>query len=90
MSDALAKCALMPAQRLERRAPAFKRKGRIQPGMDADIAIFDADRVIDNSTYEEPALPPTGIERVLVRGASVVENAAIVEGALPGIGIRAG
>ena len=90
LSDALAKCALMPAQRLERRAPVFARKGRLRPGMDADIVIFDPDRVIDNSTYEQPALPPTGIERVLVGGAAVVENFAIVEGALPGKGLRAG
>ena len=89
LSDALAKCSLMPARRLERRAPAFERKGRLRPGMDADIVMFDADRVIDNSTYEEPALPPTGIERVMVGGVPVVENAAIAEGALPGTGIRA-
>ena len=89
LSEALAKCALMPAQRLERRASAFARKGRLRPGMDADIVIFDADRVIDNSTYESPTLPPTGIEHVIVVGTPVVSRAQIVEGAAPGVGIRA-
>ena len=89
LKDALAKCSLMPAQRLERRAPAFATKGRIRPGMDADIVVFDADRVIDNSTYEQPALPPTGIEYVVVGGKAVVEAAEVVEGALPGVGIKA-
>ena len=89
LRNALAKCSLMPAKRLERRAPAFASKGRIRPGMDADIVVFDADRVIDNSTYEEPTLAPTGIEFVVVGGEAVVEAGEIVEGALPGGGIRA-
>ena len=89
LKDALAKCSLMPAQRLERRAPAFASKGRLQPGMDADIVVFDPDRVIDNSTYEQPALPPTGIEYVVVGGKAVVEAAVVVEGAMPGVGIKA-
>jgi N-acyl-D-aspartate/D-glutamate deacylase len=90
MSDALAKCSLMPARRLERRAPAFASKGRIRPGMDADVVVFDADRVIDNSTYEEPTLPPTGMEYVIVGGRTVVEVGEVVEGTLPGVGVRAG
>ena len=89
LSDALAKCSLMPARRLERRAPAFASKGRVRPGMDADVVVFDADRVIDNSTYEQPALPPTGIEYVVVGGRAVVEAGEVVEGALPGVGIKA-
>lgn len=89
LRNALAKCSLMPAQRLEKRAPAFASKGRIRLGMDADIVVFDADRVIDNSTYEEPALPPTGIEYVVVGGRAVVEAGEVVEGVLPGVGLRA-
>ena len=89
LSDALAKCSLMPALRLQDRAPAFARKGRLQPGMDADITIFDPERVIDNSTYERPNLPPTGIEHVIVSGVPVVQDARIVEGVLPGAGVKA-
>ena len=89
LRNALAKCSLMPAQRLEGRAPAFASKGRIRPGMDADLVVFDADRVIDNSTYEEPTLAPTGIEYVVVGGRAVVEAGEVVEGALPGVGLRA-
>ena len=90
LSNALAKCSLMPAQRLESRAPAFASKGRLRPGMDADIVVFDADRVIDNSTYEEPTLPPTGIEFVIVGGKAVVEAGQVVEGPLPGVGVKSG
>ena len=89
LSDALSKCSLMPAQRLQDRAPAFTRKGRIGQGMDADIVIFNPETVIDNSTYEEPSLPPTGIEYVVVGGMAVVERGEIIEGVTPGVGVRA-
>ncbi len=89
LRNALAKCSLMPAQRLEKRAPVFASKGRLRPGMDADIVVFDADRVIDNATYEEPTLAPTGIEYVVVGGRAVIEAGEVVEGALPGVGLRA-
>ena len=89
LSDALSKCSLMPALRLEDRAPAFARKGRIGKGMDADIVVFNPDTVIDNSTYEEPSLSPTGIEHVIVGGTPVVERGEVVEGVMSGVGVRA-
>lgn len=89
LSDALSKCSLMPAQRLQKRAPAFARKGRIRQGMDADIVVFNPDTVIDNSTYEEPSLPPTGMEYVVVGGTPIVEHGEVVEGIAPGMGVRA-
>ncbi len=55
LMDALAKMTLMPAQRLERRAPVMKNKGRIRVGADADLTIFDAQAIIDRATFQEPA-----------------------------------
>ena len=89
LREALSKCSLMPAQRLQDRAPAFARKGRFGQGMDADLIAFNPDTVIDNSTYEEPSLPPAGIEYVVVSGTPVVERGQVVEGASPGNGIKA-
>jgi N-acyl-D-aspartate/D-glutamate deacylase len=54
LMDAIRKMTLMPAERLAPRVPAMKTKGRLRQGADADIAIFDAARVIDRSTYREP------------------------------------
>ncbi len=59
LMDAIRKMTLMPAERLAPRVPAMKTKGRLRQGADADIAIFDAARVIDQSTYREPGLPPS-------------------------------
>lgn len=89
LMDAIRKATLMPAQRLESLAPAFKKKGRVSVGADADLMIFDSDRVIDRSTYQEPTLAPEGIPHVLVNGISVVRNGDSVEGVMPGKGIRA-
>jgi N-acyl-D-aspartate/D-glutamate deacylase len=86
---AIAKMTLLPAQRLEGRVPEMKDRGRIRQGAFADIVVFDADRIIDHSTYENPRLPSEGIRHVLVNGTQVVRDGKIVEGVRPGRGIRA-
>jgi dihydroorotase len=88
--DAIRKMALMPAQRLEARVPAMRGKGRLRVGADADVVVFDAARVVDRSTYREPALPPSGIQYVVVNGVPVVTDAHLVEGVAPGRAVRAG
>jgi N-acyl-D-aspartate/D-glutamate deacylase len=80
---------LMPAERLENRVPAMRSKGRIRLGADADLAIFDANQVIDRSTYRDPAVQPDGIRHVVVNGVPVVSNGKLVEGVSPGLPVRA-
>ena len=89
LQDAIRKMSLMPAQRLEAMAPAMRNKGRLRPGADADIVVFDADKVIDRATFEKPNVPSQGISQVLVQGTLVVDHGKIVEGVYPGKGIRA-
>jgi N-acyl-D-aspartate/D-glutamate deacylase len=89
LTDAIRKMTLMPAQRLEARVPAMLQKGRLSVGADADITIFDADRVLDRATYREPSLAPVGIEHVIVNGVSVVANGQAVENVTPGKPVRA-
>ena len=89
MMEAISKMTVMPAQRLEARVPAMKRKGRLSVGADADITIFDAETVMDRSTYREPSLPPVGIQHVFVNGVTVVANGRAVEGVAPGKPVRA-
>ena len=89
LMDALRKMTLMPARRLESRVPTMKDKGRLRVGADADITIFDADRIIDRATYREPSVPSAGIQFVLVNGAVVVEKGRIRKAITPGRPIRA-
>jgi imidazolonepropionase-like amidohydrolase len=89
LMTALRKMTLMPAQRLEKRAPAFLNKGRIRVGADADITIFDPGSVIDKATFDEPLQYSEGIPYVLVNGVPVVKNSQLVEGVFPGRAARA-
>ena len=87
---ALRKMTLMPAQRLEAMAPAFRDKGRVRAGADADLSVFDPARVIDRATFEDPFQPSAGVVHVLVGGVFVVKGEQLVEGATPGRGMKTG
>jgi dihydroorotase len=89
LMTALRKMTLMPAKRLEKRAPVFSDKGRIRVGADADITVFDAGRIIDKATYEEPLQHSEGVQFVLVNGVPVVKDGKLVDGVLPGRPARA-
>ena len=87
--DAIRKMTLMPARRLESRVPGMRNKGRLKAGADADLVVFDAATVLDQSTYREPSRPPIGIGHVIVNGVAVVSAGKIVEGVAPGRAVRA-
>ena len=87
--DAVRKLALLPAHRLERLAPAFRAKGRIKVGADADLAIFDPATVIDKATYSAPNVASEGFRYVLVNGVPVVSGGQVRDGVFPGKPARA-
>jgi N-acyl-D-aspartate/D-glutamate deacylase len=89
LKQALAKMTLAPAQRLESRAPGMKNKGRIRVGADADITVFDPERIIDKATYESPDRYSEGVRFVLVNGVQVVSDGKFRADALAGRPIRA-
>jgi dihydroorotase len=90
LMEAIRKMSLMPAQRLEVVSPAMRNKGRIRVGADADITVFDANKVQDEASYERPALASTGIEYVMVNGTVVVRNGELVSNVHPGRGVKSG
>ncbi len=62
----------------------FPDRGRIAPGMVADLVLFDPETVSDRATPEAPHELSVGIHRVLVGGETVFADGAVT-GARPGI-----
>jgi N-acyl-D-amino-acid deacylase len=62
-------------------------RGRIAPGMFADLVLFDPATVIDRATPQQPHLTSVGITRVWVNGQEVFANGTTT-GARPGRTIR--
>ncbi len=89
LTETLRRCSLRPAQLLEDRVPAMRRKGRVRAGADADIVVFDPASVRDRATYADSTRPSAGIRHVLVNGELLVRDGAIVTTALPGQPVRA-
>jgi dihydroorotase len=89
LMTALGKMTLLPAQRLEKRAPMFRDKGRIQIGADAEITLFDPNTIIDKATFENPLQHSAGISYVFVNGVAVIREGNLVSGISPGRAVRA-
>jgi len=74
---------------VEQMAPRMKNKGRLKVGADADITIFNFDKIRDTSTVEKPASYSDGIEYVIVNGTVVKDKKGMVKvKVLPGVFIR--
>jgi N-acyl-D-aspartate/D-glutamate deacylase len=89
LTEALRKMTVMPAQRLEKRVPAMRNKGRVRVGADADLVLFNPATILDRATYEKPAITSTGIKHVMVGGVFVIKNGEPQAAAMPGRAIRA-
>jgi N-acyl-D-amino-acid deacylase len=50
-------------------------KGLLREGMDADICIFDADKIIDKATYQNCNERCEGLNFVIIDGKVVVKDA---------------
>lgn len=84
LMDGLARITIMPARRLEAVSEQMAFKGRLQPGSDADIVVFDPDRIVDTATFEDGLSYSAGVVHVLVGGEFVVRDENNVEGSFPG------
>ena len=62
-------------------------RGLLQPGMSADIVVFDPATIADRATFEQPKQLSVGVRDVLVNGALVLRNGAHT-GAKPGRAVR--
>jgi N-acyl-D-amino-acid deacylase len=80
--QAIKKCTLIPAITL-----GLSNKGRITEGVDADMVIFDMNKICDKAKFPDVGMPdakPEGIPYVIVNGKLIVNKSEIVENAMPG------
>jgi N-acyl-D-aspartate/D-glutamate deacylase len=82
LEDAVRKMTSLNAAKL-----GIRDRGLLQPGKFADITIFDPERVIDRSTYNDPFQYNDGIEYVIVNGQVVLDR-GVHTGAHPGRALR--
>ena len=82
LEEAVRRLTTLPASNLK-----IKRRGALQPGYFADVAVFDPERIQDHATFEEPHQYATGMVHVLVNGVPVL-RAGEHTGATPGRVVR--
>lgn len=78
LPEMIRKMTAMPA-----RVYGLKTKGLIWEGMDADLCIFDAEKIIDHSEFTNCNQRAEGLNYVILGGEVVAEN-AIYNGKKPG------
>jgi N-acyl-D-amino-acid deacylase len=69
--EILRKATVMPAESVRLEA------GRLYEGAPADVVVFDPNRFIDRATFQEPFLPPEGLELVLIGGRAALKDRKI-------------
>ena len=69
LEDAIRRMTSLAANRLR-----LLDRGRISPGMKADLLIFDPEKVQDRATFQAPVAYSTGFDWVIVNGEPVIAN----------------
>ncbi len=74
LEEAIRKMTYYPASIMR-----IRERGLLQQGYWADIVIFDPDKIIDCSTYQDPHQYPLGIHYVLVNGKIAVNQGSLAQ-----------
>ncbi len=82
MEEAIRKLTLLPASNLK-----IQKRGSLQVGYYADLAIFDPAKIQDHATFENPHQYSTGMVHVFVNGTQVLAEGEHT-GATPGRVVR--
>ena len=69
LEEAVRKMTSLPARRVR-----WLDRGILRPGLAADIAVFDPDRILDRATFENPNVYSEGVSYVLVNGRVVLDD----------------
>jgi N-acyl-D-aspartate/D-glutamate deacylase len=86
--EGVRKCALIPAEILAASTPAMGAKGKLQPGADADIVVFDFDTLTDRATFSAMNRPSEGVRHLVVNGHLLITDGVLDVAARPGRPVR--
>ncbi|QNM84045.1 D-aminoacylase [Sphingomonas sabuli] len=78
LADAVRRLTSLPADNL-----GIRDRGRLAPGMAADVVIFDPATIADHATFEQPMQYATGVRDVFINGVAVLRDGNHT-GATPG------
>lgn len=88
IADFVRRASQLPAGVLASALGGAARKGTLRAGADADVVVFDPAAFRDRATYEASTRPSTGVRHLLVGGAPVVRDGALMPEARPGRPVR--
>ncbi len=83
LEEAVKRMTSLPANRL-----GLRDRGRISPGMAADLVIFDPERITDRATFTDPLQYSEGADYLLINGELVIDDEILLTEALPGRVLR--
>jgi N-acyl-D-glutamate deacylase len=86
--EGIRKCALIPAEILSASTPAMRNKGRLQAGADADIVVFDYEKLSDRATFTAMNRPSEGVRHLVVSGQPLIADGVLDLAARPGRPVR--
>ena len=69
LESAVHKMTLLPAQRI-----GLADRGRVAPGLAADLVVFDPSSICDRATFEDPHQYPVGIVWVFISGNLIFDH----------------
>jgi N-acyl-D-glutamate deacylase len=81
--EGVRKCALIPAEILSPSTPAMRAKGRLQPGADADVVVFDFAALTDRAEFSAMNCPAEGVWHLLVSGQPLITDGVLDLAARP-------
>jgi N-acyl-D-glutamate deacylase len=86
--EGIRKCTLIPAEILAASTPAMRAKGRLQPGADADIVVFDFEKLTDRAEFTAMNRASEGVRHLVVSGHPVIADGVLDQVARPGRPVR--
>lgn len=69
LAEGIRRLTSLPASNL-----GLRDRGLLQPGMAADVVLFDPDRIADHATFAKPMQFATGVRHVFINGVQALKD----------------